>query len=131
MMLPIAGVGIEFEISAARFTLHVKGDPSEIRAGAGIPSAEIGDLDFLAVGGRELRAEGSGKPQALPVELRPGLVEAGQRATILHAAEDRVAKTGVAICQRERRVSGHRRGGKMWRRARVLPAQNQGDWSHD
>jgi hypothetical protein len=102
MALPVAGVGIELDVSGDEAVIEADGAAGEVGSGTGIPGAEVFDEEGAAVGGSEGRAEGAGEPEALEIELAKGRVEAGEGRGIFCGGEDGVTEALVAVSEGER-----------------------------
>ncbi len=101
MALPISDVGVEFDVAGEELVAYADGAAGEVRAGAGIPGAEVFDGDGTVVGGGEGGAEGAREPEALEIQFAHGWLHAGECGGVFDTCEDRITKAFVAVSERQ------------------------------
>lgn len=99
MAFPIANVGVELDVAGEKLVADADGAASEVRAGAGVPGAEVFDGDGTVVGGGEGGAEGAREPEALEIQFAHGWLHAWKCGGVFDACEDRITKALVAVSE--------------------------------
>jgi hypothetical protein len=101
MALPISDVWVEFDVAGEELVAYADGAAGEVRAGAGIPGAEVFDGDGTVVGGGEGGAEGAREPEALEIQFAHWRFHAGECGGVFDTCEDRITKAFVAVSERQ------------------------------